>query len=69
MSPRAVCRREDRALVSVWSRRIFLDREFVGRVHSAEGNGWVAEFRGRVLGTYPTERLAIRAVLDAGRRA
>ena len=30
MSALAVCRREDRALVSVWSRRVFLDREFAG---------------------------------------
>jgi hypothetical protein len=69
MSALAVRRREDRALVSVWSRRVFLDREFAGRVHPAEGGGWIAEFHGRVLGTFPEERCAVASVLDAQRRS
>lgn len=46
-------RRETRALVSVWSRRIFLDREYVGRIHPAEGASWVAEFHGRITRKLP----------------
>jgi hypothetical protein len=61
-------RREIRALVSVWSRRIFLDREYVGRIHPAEGC-WIAEFRGRVLGDFGEERRAVACVLDAARRS
>jgi hypothetical protein len=61
-------RRENRALVSVWSRRVFLDHEYVGRIHPVEGGGWVAEFRGRVLGIFREERLAVACVLDAQRR-
>jgi hypothetical protein len=66
MNARAA-RREDRALVSVWSRRVFLDREYVGRIHPVEG-GWIAEFHGRLLGDFATERAAAAAVSDAARR-
>jgi hypothetical protein len=61
-------RRETRVLVSVWSRRVFLDREFAGRIHPAEDGGWIAEFRGRVLGDFATERAAAAAVSDEARR-
>ena len=64
----AHARRETRALVSVWSRTVYLDREFAGRIHPAEGGGWIAEFRGRVLGDFATERAAAAAVSDAARR-
>jgi hypothetical protein len=62
-------RRENRALISAWSRSVFLDREYVGRIHPADGGGWIAEFRGRVLGIFREERHAVAAVLDAQRRA
>ena len=63
-------RRETRALVNTWSRRVYRDGEFVGRVHPTDDQQWVAEIVGRlVLGIYPTERLAVVAILDAQRRA
>jgi hypothetical protein len=69
MSPCAVRRREDRALISAWSRRIFRDGALCGRAHPVDDGCWLAEdFCGRMLGSYPTERAAVRAVLDAGRR-
>lgn len=62
-------RRENRALVRGWRRSVFCDRELCGYVHPVEGGGWVAEFRGRVLGTFLGERHAVSCVLDARRRA
>jgi hypothetical protein len=64
-------RRADLALVAVWSRRVFTDRELLGRVHPVDGGtGWLAELpRGRTLGTYPTELEAVRAVLNSARRS
>jgi hypothetical protein len=71
MSGLASRRRADLALVAAWSRRVFTDREILGRVHPVDGGaGWLAELLGgRTLGTYPTERLAVRAVLDVGRNS
>jgi hypothetical protein len=61
--------RVDRALVNTWSRSVYRDGELVGRVHPTDHHQWVAEIVGRlVLGTYPTERAAVAAVLDAARR-
>ncbi len=52
------------------ARRVYRDGEFVGRVHPTDDQQWVAEIVGRlVLGIYPTERLAVVAILDAQRRA
>jgi hypothetical protein len=68
MSARAVRRREDRALVRAWRRSVFRDGERCGCVHPAEGGGWIAEFRGRVIGTFLEERHAVASVLDAQRR-
>ena len=69
MNIRTSLRRVDRALISVWSRRIFRDRELCGRIHPVEG-GWVAEdAAGRVIGTFGNEKCAVAAVLDAQRRA
>jgi hypothetical protein len=73
MNARAALR-ETRALVNTWSRRVYRDGELVGRVHPTDhhqwvAHQWVAEIVGRlVLGIYPTERAAVRAVLDAARR-
>ena len=65
----AAARRENRALVNTWSRRVYRDDELVGRVHPTDHHQWVAEIVGRlVLGIYPTERAAVGAVLDAARR-
>ena len=62
-------RHEIRALVNTWSRRVYRDGELVGRVHPTADQQWVAEIVGRlVLGIYPSERAAVGAVLDAGRR-
>jgi hypothetical protein len=66
MNAHARC--ENRALISAWSRRVFLDREYAGRIHPVEGGGWIAEFRGRVLGDFATERAAAAAVSDEARR-
>jgi hypothetical protein len=69
MSACAVRRREDRALVSVWSRRVYRDREPCGRVHPVDDAGWLAEdYCGRALGIFREERRAVVAVLDAARR-
>ncbi len=56
------------ALVAVWSRRIFRDRELCGRIHPVE-DGWLAEdARGRIIGTFGNEKRAVGALLDAARR-
>jgi hypothetical protein len=62
-------RRVDRALIRNWRRRVFADGELCGFVHPVENGGWIAEFRGRVIGTFREERHAVAAVLDAQRRA
>jgi|HubBroStandDraft_2_1064218.scaffolds.fasta_scaffold1614526_1 hypothetical protein len=68
MNALAVRRREDVALVAAWARAVYRDAEFTGRVHRIDA-GWLAEGAdGRTLGSYPTERLAVGAVLDGGRR-
>ena len=58
------------ALVAVWARSVWDDFTLRGRVHRTDV-GWLAESAdGRTLGSYPTERGAVRAVLDdAARRA
>jgi hypothetical protein len=61
-------RRVDRALIRNWRRRVFADGELCGFVHPVDNGGWVAEFRGRVLGDFATERAAAAAVSDAARR-
>ena len=67
MNAYAAARRENRALVRSWRRSVFCDRELCGFVHHVEA-GWLSERRyGGVIGTYPTERLAVVAVLDAQR--
>jgi len=61
-------RREIRALVRGWRRSVFCDGDLWGYVHPTEA-GWLSERRyGGVLGTYPTERLAVVAILDDARR-
>jgi hypothetical protein len=68
MSGLATHRRADLALVAAWARAVWDDSTFCGRAHRTDA-GWLAEGAdGRTLGSYPTERLAVRAVLDAGRR-
>jgi len=69
MSRLASRRRADLALVAAFARAVWDDSTFRGRVHRTDA-GWLAESAGgRTLGSHPTERLAVRAVLDAGRRA
>ena len=61
--------RADLATVAVWARVVWDNSTFRGRVHRTDA-GWLAESAdGRTLGSYRTERLAVRAVLDAARRA
>ena len=68
MSGLAFRRRADLALVAAWARAVWDDSTFRGRVHRTDA-GWLAESaEGRTLGSYPTERLAVGAVLDARRR-
>ena len=68
MSGLASRRRADLALVAAWTRAAWDDSTFRGRVHRTDA-AWLAESaEGRTLGSYPTERIAVRAVLDAGRR-
>ena len=56
-------------MVAAWARAVWMDSELRGRVHRTEA-GWLAESAdGRTLGTYPTERSAVRAVLGAARLA
>ena len=60
--------RADLAMVAAWARAVWDDSTFRGRVHRTDA-AWLAESaEGRTLGSYPTERIAVRAVLDAGRR-
>ena len=40
---------ENRALVNTWSRRVYRDGEFVGRVHPTDDQQWVAEIVGRLV--------------------
>ena len=62
-------RRADLALVAAWARAVWDNSTFRGRVHRNDA-GWLAESAdGRMLGTYPTERAAVHAVLEAGRRS
>jgi hypothetical protein len=62
-------RRADLALVAAFARAVWDDSTFRGRVHRTDA-GWLAESAdGRTLGIYPTERAAVRAVLDAGRNS
>jgi hypothetical protein len=69
MSSLASRRRTDLALVAAWARAVWDDSTFRGRVHRLDTGAWLAESEdGRTLGTYSTERGAVRAVLDAGRR-
>ncbi len=69
MSSLASRRRADLAMVAAWARAVWMDSELRGRVHRTEA-GWLAESAdGRTLGTYPTERSAVRAVLGAARLA
>jgi len=68
MSGLASRRRADLALVAAWARTVWDDSTFRGRVHRTDA-AWLAESaEGRTLGSYPTERISVRAVLDAGRR-
>jgi hypothetical protein len=68
MSDVASRRCVDVALVAAWARAVWDDSTFRGRVHRTD-SGWLAESaEGRTLGSYPTERTAVRAVLDAGGR-
>jgi len=68
MSGLASRRRADLALLAAWARAVWDDSTFLGRVHRTDA-GWLAENAdGRMLGSYPSERIAVRAVLDAGRR-
>ena len=61
---------ENRALVNTWSRRVYRDGEFVGRVHPTDDQQWLAESAdGQMLGSYPAERLAVVAILDVQRRS
>jgi hypothetical protein len=66
MNIRTSLRHEDFALIDAWARSVFDDRRgLIGRVHRTDA-GWLAEsIDGCTLGSYPTERLAVRAVLDA----
>ena len=60
-------RRADLALVAAWARAVWHDSTFRGRVHRTDA-GWLPESAdGRTLGSYPSEQIAARAVLDAGR--
>jgi hypothetical protein len=69
MSGLASRRRADLALVAAWARAVWDDSTFRGRVHRLDTGGWLAESAdGRTLGSYPSERIAVRAVLDAGSR-
>ena len=63
-------RREDVALIGAWARSVFDDRRgLLGRVHRTDA-GWLAESAdGQMLGSYPAERLAVVAILDAQRRS
>jgi hypothetical protein len=62
-------RRADLALVAAWARAVWDDSTFQGRVHRTDA-GWLAESAdGRTLGSYPTERAAVRAVLNSARRS
>ena len=68
MSGLASRRRADLALVAASARGVFHDSTFRGRVDRTDA-GWLAESAdGRTLGSYRTERLAVLAVLDVGRR-
>jgi len=63
-------RRADLALVAAWARGVWMDSELRGRVHRPDCGGWLAESADRgALGNFPTELQAVRAVLNAGRRA
>ena len=53
-------RAADLALVAASARGVFHHLTFRGRVHRTDAR-WT-------LGSYPAERLAVRAVLDASRR-
>jgi hypothetical protein len=67
VNARAAERHVNVALIHAWAHNVFKDSEW--RVHRVDADGWLAESAdGRTLGTYPTERLAVAAVLDAGRR-
>jgi hypothetical protein len=69
MNASAARRCEVAALISVWCRRIFRDRELIGRIHPRDGGDWLAEdFSGRALGVFHEERLAAHAVDAAARR-
>jgi hypothetical protein len=62
-------RRADLALVAAWARAVFRDGELLGTAHPLDGGRWLAEAAdGRAMGTFPSERLAVQAVLNAGRR-
>jgi hypothetical protein len=63
-------RAADLAMVAAWARAVWDDATFRGRVHRLNGAAWLAESAdGRTLGSHPTELTAVRALLDAGRRA
>ena len=69
MSAASVHRRTDAILVAAFARAVYDGRTLRGHVHAAD-HGWLAEGAdGSLLGTFPTQQTAVRAVLDAGRRA
>jgi hypothetical protein len=68
MSARAARLREDLALSSVWAKAVYDGRALRGHVHPID-EGWLAEgLDGDILGTFPKEQEAVRAILFAGRR-
>jgi hypothetical protein len=69
VSARTAHRRADIALVAAFARAVYDGRALRGHVHAVD-DGWLAEdVDGRLLGTFPTQQLAVRAVLDAGGRS
>jgi hypothetical protein len=67
MNIRTAVRRENLALVRGWRRSVFYNGDLAGYVHRSDHDQWIAEFRGRVLGDFATERAAAAAVSDAAR--